>query len=410
VAVAAVLVTGFYSAWLLVGTFNGLFSTVYGRVLLVKLVLVMPLLGVGAVNLLVTHRALQAGKALWGARLRVLVVTEFTLAAAIMAMVGIMTSIEPARNIITQQKAVEFTPTPDPYHNSIYVKESQLHVDLDISPGWVGQNDFKLRVYTDTNDPVTDVSLIRMRFESQTENLGQSELRPQNQGGGVYLASGTNLSLPGAWQIRVTLQRPGQYDTLVDFPTYAQTAPLPNTDPTPPLETRFALLLVSGSLLVLGGLVGSEAGLRWDRSRLFAGPLLVVGAVFMIYGFRDVLRVSATWGTENKAPVSQQGTPLPPPVQPDAASISAGKMVYAQQCVACHGTEGKGDGPIGLTLNPRPADLTVHAVVGVHTDDELFGWITNGYPGSAMPAFGPLLSDTDRWNLVNYIRTLAPPQ
>ena len=72
----------------------------------------------------------------------------------------------------------------------------------------------------------------------------------------------------------------------------------------------------------------------------------------------------------------------------------------------CHGTTGKGDGPVGLTLNPRPADLTVHTKPGIHPDGQLFEWITNGYPHSAMPAFGQRLSEIDRWNLVNYIRTL----
>jgi mono/diheme cytochrome c family protein len=76
--------------------------------------------------------------------------------------------------------------------------------------------------------------------------------------------------------------------------------------------------------------------------------------------------------------------------------------------VSCHGLTGLGDGPAGLTLNPRPADLRQHAIPGVHTDAQLFEWITNGFPGSQMPAFRNTLSDTDRWHLVNFIRTLAP--
>ena len=64
-----------------------------------------------------------------------------------------------------------------------------------------------------------------------------------------------------------------------------------------------------------------------------------------------------------------------------------------------------------MTINPRPADLTVHGVPGVHTDAQLFDWITNGLPGTRMPAWKPIISDTNRWNLVNYIRFLAaPPQ
>src|SRR5262249_47147274 len=94
------------------------------------------------------------------------------------------------------------------------------------------------------------------------------------------------------------------------------------------------------------------------------------------------------------------------PIPPNTDSVNAGHALFTQNCVPCHGVAGHGDGPVGLTLNPRPADLTLHAVPGVHTDGQLWTWITNGYPGSVMPAFKSVLSDNDRWNLVNYIRTL----
>ena len=68
-----------------------------------------------------------------------------------------------------------------------------------------------------------------------------------------------------------------------------------------------------------------------------------------------------------------------------------------------------------VSKNPQVARLS-HARVfemimqpGVHTDGQLFEWITNGYPGSAMPAFRDLLTDEQRWHLVNFIRTLSPP-
>jgi hypothetical protein len=47
-------------------------------------------------------------------------------------------------------------------------------------------------------------------------------------------------------------------------------------------------------------------------------------------------------------------------------------------------------------------------MVGIHTDAQLFEWISNGFPGSSMPPFKASLSDTDRWHLVNFIRSLAP--
>jgi mono/diheme cytochrome c family protein len=95
------------------------------------------------------------------------------------------------------------------------------------------------------------------------------------------------------------------------------------------------------------------------------------------------------------------------PVPATADSIAAGQALYQKDCVACHGPLGKGDGPVGKTLFPPPADLTVHAAQGLHTDWQLYEWISNGYPGSQMPAFGDLLTDIQRWDLVNFIRTLA---
>ena len=92
------------------------------------------------------------------------------------------------------------------------------------------------------------------------------------------------------------------------------------------------------------------------------------------------------------------------------ASIAAGKALYEQNCLPCHGPQGKGDGPAGLALRPQPADLTAHTVPGVHSDGQLYDWITNGFPGSAMPAFSKLLADEPRWNLVNYIRTFGRKQ
>lgn len=102
----------------------------------------------------------------------------------------------------------------------------ELHVMLTIMPGSVGENDFVVDLSTPTGEPVIDVSLIRLRFDHQ--DLGQSELRiepaanPEQQEGGLYHITGANLSVPGEWRIRVTIARPDQYDTVVDFnPTIA---------------------------------------------------------------------------------------------------------------------------------------------------------------------------------------------
>jgi mono/diheme cytochrome c family protein len=100
---------------------------------------------------------------------------------------------------------------------------------------------------------------------------------------------------------------------------------------------------------------------------------------------------------------------LPNPVVADAASLDRGRTVYGEFCITCHGLRGRGDGPLAATLQPRPADFRAHMAAG-HTDAELFNWITNGVDGTAMPGFGGTLTENQRWDVLNYLRTFAAPQ
>lgn len=94
-----------------------------------------------------------------------------------------------------------------------------------------------------------------------------------------------------------------------------------------------------------------------------------------------------------------------------AADASAGKAKYQQFCSACHGQQGKGDGPGAASLNPKPQDHTNKEHMSKLTDDYLFKIIKMG--GGAvgksptMPPWGGALSDADIKNIVAFIRTLA---
>ncbi|MCL4831181.1 MAG: c-type cytochrome [Caldilineaceae bacterium] len=85
-------------------------------------------------------------------------------------------------------------------------------------------------------------------------------------------------------------------------------------------------------------------------------------------------------------------------------SIAAGAATYTQYCAVCHGNEGKGDGPGAAALNPKPADFSAEHVQ-VLSDGGLFWFITNGVPNSAMPPWGEVLSEQQRWEVVNFLRT-----
>jgi mono/diheme cytochrome c family protein len=97
------------------------------------------------------------------------------------------------------------------------------------------------------------------------------------------------------------------------------------------------------------------------------------------------------------------------PVAADAASIEAGKKIYAQQCADCHGEAGKGDGPMAAyTGDPAPSNLSDAEWKHGSSDGEIYAIIHDGIDGTGMKDFGKDLKANDIWNVVNYIKTLAP--
>jgi mono/diheme cytochrome c family protein len=92
------------------------------------------------------------------------------------------------------------------------------------------------------------------------------------------------------------------------------------------------------------------------------------------------------------------------PVAVSESSLAAGQRIYAKRCVECHGKTGNGDGPDAADLGIHPAKLSDPAM-REETDGELFWKITVGK--KPMPNYRTRLSPTDRWNVINYLRTLA---
>ena len=92
------------------------------------------------------------------------------------------------------------------------------------------------------------------------------------------------------------------------------------------------------------------------------------------------------------------------PIAPTQASLAAGQKIFLKTCSSCHGKSGDADGPAVIELNIHPAKLSDPQLITAESDGSLFWKITTGK--KPMPAFGKRISETDRWNLVNYIRTL----
>jgi mono/diheme cytochrome c family protein len=92
------------------------------------------------------------------------------------------------------------------------------------------------------------------------------------------------------------------------------------------------------------------------------------------------------------------------PVPANAASVARGAQLFNINCSHCHGLQAKGNGPVSIYLQNKPADLTSLPVQAL-SDGGIFLTISQGIQGK-MPALNENLTLRERWDVVNFIRTL----
>jgi mono/diheme cytochrome c family protein len=125
--------------------------------------------------------------------------------------------------------------------------------------------------------------------------------------------------------------------------------------------------------------------------------LLLVTIALLFFGSTSVL-AQKNWA------VPEYTKGLKNPFAGNAAATAEGKVIYGQMCVLCHGITGKGNGEAGLSLEKKPANFLALKNIANETDGEIFWKITVGKP--PMSSYDELLSEDQRWQLVNYIRLL----
>jgi mono/diheme cytochrome c family protein len=122
--------------------------------------------------------------------------------------------------------------------------------------------------------------------------------------------------------------------------------------------------------------------------------ILVLGSVALVYGVSN-------WAAAERA------KKLPNPAPLTEANIQAGKAVYANHCVQCHGDRGDGNGQKSQELSVEPGNFTDARKMSELTDGQLYWQITKGR--NPMPAFEDKLPEFERWQAVDYIRGFAHP-
>ena len=126
----------------------------------------------------------------------------------------------------------------------------------------------------------------------------------------------------------------------------------------------------------------------------------IVGLTVTILGMTSV-------SAQNKGG-SAEGKRMKNPVGVSAASIAAGKALYTKSCQVCHNADAKGDGPMA-PKDTHPSDLTDAKWDRGSTDGEIFLVLREGAgPEFKMKGYKGRMSDTDMWNVVNFLRSIGP--
>jgi len=155
------------------------------------------------------------------------------------------------------------------------------------------------------------------------------------------------------------------------------------------------------------------------------GTLALLFGVLMLFTF-DVIKIDWVSFMEIQPTFKQMENPLPPPGRSipvegaisipgmgapenpttvDEASITRGRELFVINCQMCHGPAGEGNGTVApFLMNYKPANLTSD-VVQSKSDGSMFLTISNGLEGR-MPALNENLTVSERWDVVNFLRTL----
>ncbi len=124
--------------------------------------------------------------------------------------------------------------------------------------------------------------------------------------------------------------------------------------------------------------------------------LVVIALVFIVSN--SSIAQNSSWA------VPEYTKGIKNPFAGNSSATKEGKEIYEQMCVLCHGLTGKGNGEAGLSLDQKPANFLYIKDIPYETDGEIFWKLTVGKP--PMSSYDELLTEDQRWKLVNYIREL----
>lgn len=169
---------------------------------------------------------------------------------------------------------------------------------------------------------------------------------------------------------------------------------------------KFVLAVLFAAALTAPAYAGEKMGISYQKDPIgldmFNQPSYKVQEHPITYPTDTI----PTRGKEMPLDRDTAGTTLKSPIASSPESIAAGKRVFSKYCVACHGLDAKGATPVAEKLAANGAPLwDITLTIPSRPDGYLYGTIRNG--GVNMPSYGPQTTVEERWNVVNFLRSLT---
>jgi copper transport protein len=203
VSVAALLVAGVVNGYLEVRSWSGLWETTYGRLLLVKVALVLPVLALGAFNNRFSVPRLRAGIASAIERRRFLHATaaELALVVCIVGVTAVLVAEPPAK----AQQALE----AGPVSRDAFVHPYQINLVVD--PARTGPNEVHVYLLNHLTGQPARVDEVRIGASLPAAGLGPLRLEAVPAGPGHVVVPAATFPLTGLWTLRLDIRR-GEFD------------------------------------------------------------------------------------------------------------------------------------------------------------------------------------------------------
>lgn len=378
-ALAVVVTTGIYSASTWIDSPQTA-ATTFGASLAFKLLLVGLLIAVGAAH----HIALRPQRyARWGGVIRRVgdfsgtLRLEFALALAALSAAGLLT----ATPIPVPADVENTTPPPSDVRTV-----NGFSAALTITPGGPGVNTYDALITTADGAPVEDG--ITVEFQNVYPN---AERRSAWQVGeqidaGLFVTANDDIDRPGAWWTLVDITTDHGQQTRIAFEwDITQDAAVSLTRP----PSLINLLAIALTLAAIGWAIYPTFRRYYDMLNLTPTNVVIAlwatggTAIFMVAGFFIISETQRNYELTLNPPPAVVNTVLP-----SAESLARGAALFGEWCA---GWDGDAIEELRQRL-PRTRD------------EELFAFTRDGW--RRLPACGGELTDAQRWDMVNYVRTL----